>query len=60
MWVMQLESALEEQDAGAVLRAFDECWRTITRRFNQVDHDFQRLCNLLKEAGGPLDAFWRN
>jgi len=62
-WARDLDAALTEMSATLApnatadpLDAFCDCRSAVIQRFNQVDQDLKTLCDLLKEAGGPLDA----
>ena len=51
-----LELTFIEENVTPMIVAFDECRDSVNMRFNQVDYNFYRLCNTLKEADGPLDV----
>jgi hypothetical protein len=52
----RMSDALAPNAATDPLDAFCDCRSAVIQRFNQVDQDLKTLCDLLKEAGGPLDA----
>lgn len=62
-WARDLDAAIGRMGGALApnatadpLDAFCDCRSAVIQRFNQVDQDLKTLCDLLKEAGGPLDA----
>jgi hypothetical protein len=62
-WARDLDAAMARMSGALApnattdpLDAFCDCRSAVIQRYNQVDQDLKTLCNLLKEAGGPLDA----
>jgi hypothetical protein len=54
--IAKMEAALGPNAAADPMDAFYDCRSAVIQRFNQVDHNLKTLCDLLKEAGGPLDT----
>lgn len=54
--IARMGGALAQNATADPLDAFCDCRSAVIQRFNQVDQDLKTLCDLLKEAGGPLDA----
>jgi predicted NBD/HSP70 family sugar kinase len=54
--IARMEAALSPDATVDPMDAFYDCRSAVIQRFNQVDHDLKTLCDLLKEAGGPLDT----
>jgi hypothetical protein len=64
-WAVTLRLEIEEVERAVaglaqaglppLYEAFDSCRRTVNLRFNEVDRQLRALCQVLKEAGGPLD-----
>ena len=54
--IAKMEAALGPNAAIDPVDAFYDCRSAVIQRFNQVDQDLKTLCDLLKEAGGPLDT----
>ena len=54
--VGRMGDALAPNATTNPMEAFCDCRSAVIQRFNQVDQDLKGLCDLLKEAGGPLDS----